>query len=141
MLEFTHANRREPYGSALTIQLPRKLDKNETTQVSIEYETTEQCTAIQWLNPRQTFGGKHPFLYVNFAGKHSIEFVGSRSVKPSTHDLCCHVKIPHLSKRHSKLLFALLFVSLPQVDKLQAIRTTTAPQPIIPRNPFLYPVI
>jgi len=63
-LEYTHAKRTEPYGSALTIQLPKKLDKGETAQVSIEYETTEQCTAIQWLNPEQTFGGKHPFLYV-----------------------------------------------------------------------------
>jgi leukotriene-A4 hydrolase len=62
-LEYTHAERTEPYGSALTVQLPRKLGRDETTEVSIEYETTDQCTAVQWLNPEQTFGGKHPFLY------------------------------------------------------------------------------
>ena len=61
-LEFSLAKRSEPYGSALTIQLPEALDKEETTEVSVEYETTEQCTAIQWLNPEQTVGRKLPFL-------------------------------------------------------------------------------
>jgi leukotriene-A4 hydrolase len=61
-LQYTLANRTEPYGSALTVQLPKKLHKDESTELSIEYETTEQCTAVQWLNAEQTFGGKHPFM-------------------------------------------------------------------------------
>jgi len=64
VLKYTLAKRTEPYGSALTIQLPRKLEKEETTEVEVEYETTDQCTAVQWLNPEQTFGGKYPFMYV-----------------------------------------------------------------------------
>jgi len=40
------------------------LTKEETTEVTIEYETTEACTAVQWLNPEQTFGGEYPFMYV-----------------------------------------------------------------------------
>ena len=63
-LDYTLAKRKEPYGSALTIQLPKQLDKEETTEFSIEYETTDFCTAVQWLNPEQTFGRKYPFMYL-----------------------------------------------------------------------------
>jgi len=60
--QYTLGKRKEPYGSALTIQLPAQLQKDETTDISIEYETTDSCTAVQWLNPEQTFGGKYPFM-------------------------------------------------------------------------------
>jgi leukotriene-A4 hydrolase len=46
----------------LIVQLAKVLKKEETTEVSIEYETTDSCTAVQWLNPEQTFGGKYPFM-------------------------------------------------------------------------------
>ena len=62
LLKYTLAERKEPYGSALIVQLAKVLKKEETTEVSIEYETTDSCTAVQWLNPEQTFGGKHPFM-------------------------------------------------------------------------------
>ena len=29
----------------------------------IDYETTNQCSAVQWLKPEQTSGGKHPYLF------------------------------------------------------------------------------
>jgi leukotriene-A4 hydrolase len=61
-LKYTLAERKEPYGSALTIHFPKEVEKDETTEVSISYETTDQCTAVQWLNPEQTFGGKYPFM-------------------------------------------------------------------------------
>jgi leukotriene-A4 hydrolase len=66
VLKYTLAERQEPYGSALTIQLPEKLHKGQITEVSIDYETTDACTAVQWLNPEQTFGGKYPFMYIPF---------------------------------------------------------------------------
>jgi len=66
-LKYTLANRTEPYGSALTIQLPKELNKDETTEISVEYETTEACTAVQWLTAEQTFGGKYPFMYISFS--------------------------------------------------------------------------
>jgi len=62
-LKYTLAHRTEPYGSALTIHFPKKLEKDETTEVTIDYETTDSCTAVQWLIPEQTFGGKYPFMY------------------------------------------------------------------------------
>lgn len=61
-LRYMLAHRKEPYGSALTVHLERELQKDETIEVSIEYQTTEGCTAVQWLEPEQTFGGKYPFM-------------------------------------------------------------------------------
>jgi leukotriene-A4 hydrolase len=34
-----------------------------TTQVSIWYTTSKDAAALQWLNPQQTAGKKHPFLF------------------------------------------------------------------------------
>src|SRR6202021_1526766 len=62
-LKYTLQERKEPFGAALRIQFPRQLEKNEVTDVSIQYEATDACTAVQWLNPEQTFGGKYPFMY------------------------------------------------------------------------------
>jgi len=62
-LKYTLGDRKEPYGSALTIHFSNQLKEKETTEVSVEYETTDACTAVQWLNPEQTFGGKYPFMF------------------------------------------------------------------------------
>jgi len=45
-------------GSALRIDL-----KPHTKSVTIFYKTGKDATALQWLNPVQTFGKRQPFLY------------------------------------------------------------------------------
>jgi leukotriene-A4 hydrolase len=43
---------------------PLKIVLNDNTQsVSIAYSTTPESAALQWLNPEQTEGKKHPFLF------------------------------------------------------------------------------
>ena len=96
-LKYTLADRFEPYGSALTVELPKELKKGEYAEVSIEYATTEKCTAVQWLNPEQTFGGKHPFMYhLPSPPKNQlcvlIHVLGSPNLKPSMRDQCYPVK-------------------------------------------------
>lgn len=49
------------FGSKLTVKLPSKLGKNGI--VKIEYETSPSASALQWLSPQQTAGGKHPYLF------------------------------------------------------------------------------
>ena len=43
----------------------------QTKRITIHYSTQEQSAALQWLNPEQTIGKRHPFLYTqsepNFA--------------------------------------------------------------------------
>lgn len=49
------------FGDAISIDAPPSA-KSEFS-LRIDYETTERCSAVQWLNPEQTAGGKHPYLF------------------------------------------------------------------------------
>jgi len=56
--EYTIGEYDELLGSALTIPV-----KPESKKVSIRYTTDPTATALQWLNPQQTAGKKHPYLF------------------------------------------------------------------------------
>jgi len=58
------ASRIEPYGSPLTITVDshHQAHGNQLT-VSIELQTTAECTALQWLQPAQTSNKKHPYMF------------------------------------------------------------------------------
>ncbi|GAN09171.1 leukotriene A4 hydrolase/aminopeptidase [Mucor ambiguus] len=62
-LKFNVAERYASLGSALTIDLPAVEKAGTNFQLKIDYETTEKCTAVQFLKPEQTLGGKHPYLF------------------------------------------------------------------------------
>ncbi|KAG2191809.1 hypothetical protein INT47_011933 [Mucor saturninus] len=62
-LKYQVAERYADLGSALTIDVP-VIEKTGTQfQLTIQYATTEKCTAVQFLTPEQTLGGKHPYLF------------------------------------------------------------------------------
>jgi leukotriene-A4 hydrolase len=61
-------------GSALVIDLPPT--KRKTEIIKIEYETTDDAAALQWLQPKQTAGAKKGFLYTQ------SESIGARSWIP-----------------------------------------------------------
>lgn len=46
------------FGTAMNIAI-----KPETKKVRIYYSTDPKAPALQWLEPKQTFGKKHPFLF------------------------------------------------------------------------------
>lgn len=58
-------SRTEPYGTPLTITANSTVDaaSKSAITVSIGVETTENCTALQWLTPAQTSNGKHPYMF------------------------------------------------------------------------------
>ncbi|KAI8073423.1 peptidase family M1-domain-containing protein [Gilbertella persicaria] len=62
-LKFDVAGRYASLGSALNIDVPKIEKKGTKLQLKINYETTNKCTAIQFLKPEQTLGGKHPYLF------------------------------------------------------------------------------
>ncbi|KAJ5170669.1 Leukotriene A4 hydrolase [Penicillium coprophilum] len=53
----------EPYGVPLKISLDNPIKLNGTVEVDIEVQTTDKCTALQWLTPAQTSNKKHPYMF------------------------------------------------------------------------------
>src|SRR5947209_4050707 len=58
-------------GARLRVQLGPK-----TRAVSINFRTSENASALQWLTPAMTAGGKHPFLFSQCQAIHA------RSIMP-----------------------------------------------------------
>lgn len=50
---------KDKFGDVLSIPAPR----SESFDLVIDYETTDKCSAVQWLKPEQTSGGKYPYLF------------------------------------------------------------------------------
>ena len=57
-LEFELAEKDAILGSCLRVQLPEG-----TRTFTIDYATSPGASALQWLEPAQTDGGKHPYLF------------------------------------------------------------------------------
>ncbi|KAK3818579.1 MAG: peptidase family M1-domain-containing protein [Benniella sp.] len=70
-LNFSLGERHPKYGSALAIDLPAPLTKGQQIKIAIEYATTQDCTACQWLDPSQTVGKKHPYLFTQCQAIHA----------------------------------------------------------------------
>lgn len=57
-------------GSRLSLSLPEG-----TRSVTIEYRTAPDASALQWLDPTQTAGGKHPYLFSQCQAIHARSVV------------------------------------------------------------------
>ena len=60
----------EPYGSALKISLEDGVQNGKSVQLEMSTETTEECTAIQWLTPAQT-RSEHPYMFTQCQAIHT----------------------------------------------------------------------
>lgn len=58
---FELAERKEPLGSALYV--PYKIEKNEEYSLSIDFSTSSECTALQFLEKEATDDEKAPYLF------------------------------------------------------------------------------
>ncbi|GAA6008260.1 hypothetical protein JCM10207_000057 [Rhodosporidiobolus poonsookiae] len=95
---FSLPKRHKVYGSALSVQLDRAYKKGETVQVKIEYQTTDECTALGWLEKEQTDSGKWPFVYSQCQAIHArslIPIQDTPSVK-LTYTAVVHSPLPVL---------------------------------------------
>lgn len=60
-------------GRPLTVHLPAI--SSNVIQLSIGYETDPGASGLQWLGPRQTAGGEHPFLFSQSQAIHARSWV------------------------------------------------------------------
>jgi leukotriene-A4 hydrolase len=66
----------EPQGAPLHVAVPAGAAKGEGIDLAIELETTEKCTALQWLTPAQTSNKKHPYMFSQ------CQAINARSIFP-----------------------------------------------------------
>lgn len=57
-------------GAALSIEMPEGADR-----IEIAYRTSPEASGLQWLEPRQTAGRRHPFLFSQAQAIHARSFV------------------------------------------------------------------
>jgi leukotriene A-4 hydrolase/aminopeptidase len=57
-------------GAPLAIQLPP-----QATKVRIEYETNPNASGVQWLEPAQTAGKKHPYVFTQSQAIHARSWI------------------------------------------------------------------
>ncbi|XP_063540156.1 leukotriene A-4 hydrolase isoform X1 [Cydia strobilella] len=62
-LKYTLGDDLHNYGSKLTIKLPKTEIAGETLKIKIDYASSQTASALQWLEPSQTSGKKHPYLF------------------------------------------------------------------------------
>ncbi|KAI8914307.1 peptidase family M1-domain-containing protein [Gorgonomyces haynaldii] len=74
-LDFDVSPRDEKFGSKLTIHLQQVLEKGQQLLLKIAYETAPTASAVQWLDPAQTVGKKHPYLFTQCQPIHARSIV------------------------------------------------------------------
>ena len=63
--------KKDPHiGTPLKIDLPKGANK-----VAIDYQTSPGASGVQWLEPQQTAGKKHPFLFTQAQAIHARSFI------------------------------------------------------------------
>ncbi len=79
----------EILGAALHVSL-----LPETKEINVYYKTLEDATALQWLEPSQTFGKKAPFLYTQSESIHVRTWIPSPDSPGARFTYDATVKVP-----------------------------------------------
>lgn len=109
----------KPYlGSALAINITP-----ETKSVTIKYSTNPDAPALQWLEPQQTAGGKHPFLFTQSQAILARTWIPIQDGPAIRFTYNAKVKVP-------KELMAVMSAENPQKKTTDGIYTFTMDKPI-----------
>jgi leukotriene-A4 hydrolase len=68
--QFTLGEADKILGAPLTIDIPP-----QATKVRIEYETSPKASGVQWLEPAQTAGKKHPYVFTQSEAIHARSWI------------------------------------------------------------------
>ena len=73
--EFELGERDDVKGSPLVITIPSSINSSEEVTVRVDYETSPDASALQWLPPELTAGGKHPMMFSQSQAIHARSWV------------------------------------------------------------------
>ncbi len=109
-------------GARLRLNLPA-----ETREVRIHYVTSENASALQWLEPAQTAGGKHPYLFSQCQAIHARSVVPLQDTPRIRITWSAELEIP----RELRAVMAARTVDRRE-DGARAFERFEMPQPIPP---------
>ncbi|MEM7451913.1 MAG: M1 family metallopeptidase [Pseudomonadota bacterium] len=76
-------------GAPLSITVPEG-----ASRVEVAYRTSPEATGLQWLEPRQTAGKRHPFLFSQAQAIHARSFVPSQDTPAVRFTYTATVRVP-----------------------------------------------
>ena len=76
-------------GSRLEVQLPQGC-----TGVRVRYRTAPDASALQWLEPAQTLGGRHPFLFSQCQAIHARSVLPCQDTPSIRQTYTCALDVP-----------------------------------------------
>lgn len=121
--DFKIGERVEPLGAPFIIN--HHFIENDEVSLLITYETTKNCTALQWLKPSQTDGKKLPYLFSQ------CEPIHARSMFPCFDTPAIKSKFDYKIKSQSSVLTSgLLINSTTTIDDNSKIYHFDQPVPI-----------
>jgi aminopeptidase N len=106
------------FGSALEVPIDA-----QTKSVTIEYATSPDAAALQWLEPSQTAGKKHPFLLSQSQAILARTWVPTQDTPQVRFTYDATIRVP-------KDLLALMGAENPQMKNDSGVYTFKMPQPI-----------
>ncbi len=110
-------------GSRLRLSLPAG-----AAAVTIRYRTSPEASALQWLDPAQTAGGRHPFLFSQCQAIHARSVVPLQDTPRLRITYHAALTVP----AELRALMAAAFVSREAGAAGRAVETWHMPQPIPP---------
>ena len=75
LASFIVGERDDSKGSPLIIAVPEDVDLDSVVELRIDYETSPDASALQWLPAELTAGGKHPMMFSQSQSVHARSWV------------------------------------------------------------------
>ncbi|TPX33921.1 leukotriene-A4 hydrolase [Synchytrium microbalum] len=116
-LEYELQPRNEVFGSRLDIKLPKSLSAGAKSSFTIHYQTTDKCTAAQWLEPSMTVGKKHPYMFTQCQAIHARSLVPCFDTPG--------VKLTYTAEITAPAQFRALMSAIPESDAVEDSATST----------------
>ncbi|CAL8070181.1 unnamed protein product [Orchesella dallaii] len=114
-LSFTVGKTVSSFGESLTInvaELVKATGLNKTLKVEIQYTTSHKCTALQWLDPLQTSGKKHPYAFSQCQAIHARSLLPCQDTPYVKAKYTAEVSVP----KELQALMSAVLVGEPTVD-------------------------
>lgn len=115
---FTFGKSDELLGNSLIVPISKK-----TKKVSIYYNTTDKSEALQWLDPQQTAGKKHPYLFTQGEAILTRTWIPCQDTPGKRITYSAKVKVP-------KELLPVMSATNPTAKNEKGIYTFAMKQPI-----------